>query len=188
MTELEKMKRAKMYIDKLANGFDPITDTELPNDTTLNNIRLMRCFFYVSDILRQVIENDGKIENKKTKKQKNKSEKPFRITKEDILLIPISERPLSISRFCEAINDVIVHDDMKNLSWKPIMKWLVEREFIAEVNIDGANRKRAGKNASQIGIFEERRFGDRGEYLAILYSSDAQRFILGNLISILENN
>lgn len=26
MTELEKMQRAKMYIDKLANGVDPLTD------------------------------------------------------------------------------------------------------------------------------------------------------------------
>ena len=27
MTELEKMQRAKMHIDKLANGIDPLTDT-----------------------------------------------------------------------------------------------------------------------------------------------------------------
>lgn len=56
ITELDKIIRAKMYMDKLANGFDPITDTELPDDTMLNNIRLMRCF-YISDILKQVIEN-----------------------------------------------------------------------------------------------------------------------------------
>lgn len=36
MTELEKMERAKMYLDKLANGIDPITDQELPDDTVLN--------------------------------------------------------------------------------------------------------------------------------------------------------
>ena len=48
MTELEKMERAKMYLDKLANGIDPITDQELPDDTVLNNVRLARCFFYTS--------------------------------------------------------------------------------------------------------------------------------------------
>ena len=55
MTELETMQRAKMYMDKLAQGIDPITDRELPEDSALNNVRLARCFFYVSDVLGQVI-------------------------------------------------------------------------------------------------------------------------------------
>jgi hypothetical protein len=59
MTELEKMQRAKLYIDKLAGGIDPLTDAEVPGDSVLNNVRLSRCFYYVSDILRQVIENGG---------------------------------------------------------------------------------------------------------------------------------
>ena len=37
MTELEKIKRAKMYIEKLSNGIDPITNNKLPDDTVLNN-------------------------------------------------------------------------------------------------------------------------------------------------------
>lgn len=35
MTELEKMMRAKTYIDKLANGIDPLTDGEMPDDKVL---------------------------------------------------------------------------------------------------------------------------------------------------------
>ena len=61
MTELETMQRAKMYMDKLAQGIDPITDRELPEDSALNNVRLARCFFYVSDVLGQVIANGGMI-------------------------------------------------------------------------------------------------------------------------------
>lgn len=51
MTELETMQRAKMYLDKLARGIDPITGQELPEDTVLNNVRLCRCFHYVSGVL-----------------------------------------------------------------------------------------------------------------------------------------
>ena len=47
MTELEKLHKAKLYMDKLANGTDPITGADLPDDTALNNVRLSRCFFYV---------------------------------------------------------------------------------------------------------------------------------------------
>ncbi len=38
MTEAEKLQRAKLYMDKLANGIDPITDTEIPGDSILNNV------------------------------------------------------------------------------------------------------------------------------------------------------
>ena len=48
MTELETMQRAKMYLDKLARGIDPITDREMPEDAVLNNVRICRCLHYVS--------------------------------------------------------------------------------------------------------------------------------------------
>ena len=43
MTELEIMHRAKMYMEKLAQGIDPISDQEIPEDSVLNNVRLARC-------------------------------------------------------------------------------------------------------------------------------------------------
>ena len=71
MTELEKIERAKMYMDKLANGINPIDDTMAPDDDLINNVRLSRCFFFVSDVLRQVIENGGTktAVNKKPRKE-----------------------------------------------------------------------------------------------------------------------
>jgi hypothetical protein len=53
MTELEKIEYAKGFIDKLANGINPIDNSIVPEDDIVNNVRLSRCFFYVSDILRQ---------------------------------------------------------------------------------------------------------------------------------------
>ncbi|MCI7727485.1 MAG: hypothetical protein MSH58_10195 [Clostridiales bacterium] len=67
MTELEIMQRAKMYMDKLAQGIDPISDQEMPEDSVLNNVRLARCFFYVSGVLDQVIACGGNV--KKTPKK-----------------------------------------------------------------------------------------------------------------------
>ena len=61
MTELETMQRAKMYLDKLAQGIDPISGEEMEQDSVLNNVRLARCFFYVSGVLEQVIANGGEV-------------------------------------------------------------------------------------------------------------------------------
>lgn len=43
MTELEKMQRAKMCIDKPANGVDPQTDNEMTDDRRLNDLYISRC-------------------------------------------------------------------------------------------------------------------------------------------------
>ena len=59
MTELEKIEYAKGFMDKLANGINPLDGTPIPDGDIVNNVRLSRCFFYVSDILRRVIENGG---------------------------------------------------------------------------------------------------------------------------------
>ena len=59
MTELEKIAYAKSFIDKLANGINPLDDMPIPEGDIANNVRLSRCFFYVSDILGQVYENGG---------------------------------------------------------------------------------------------------------------------------------
>ena len=69
MTELEKMQRAKMYIDKMANGINPIDDVSAADSDMINNVRISRCLFYVSDILRQVIDNNGVIVKVKSSKK-----------------------------------------------------------------------------------------------------------------------
>ena len=43
MTELEKMQRAKMCVDKLTDGVDPLTDAEISDNRTINNVRISRC-------------------------------------------------------------------------------------------------------------------------------------------------
>ena len=70
MEEFELLCRAKTYIDKLANGINPLNDQLLDENDVVNNVRLSRCFFYVSDILRQVIENGGVGATEKPKKEK----------------------------------------------------------------------------------------------------------------------
>ena len=95
MTELETMQRAKMYIDKLAKGINPLDDSVIPEDDIINNVRLSRCLFYVSDVLRQVIDNGGVTPPKRKKKEK------FNITFEQIQRFQFSEMSLQISKITD---------------------------------------------------------------------------------------
>lgn len=122
MTELEKIERAKMYMDKLANGINPIDDTMAPDDDLINNVRLSRCFFFVSDVLRQVIENGGtkSAVNKKLKKL------PLEIPMEKRSQFAYSEVPIPASEIAKRINALVDNDTMQKLTYSGILTWLTE--------------------------------------------------------------
>ena len=179
MTELETLQRAKMYIDKLANGIDPVTDSEMPGDTVMNHVRLSRCFFYVSDILRQVIENGGEV-GKKAKKE------PFSITGEEASRIPVTEERRYLSYFCKDISEAAAHQEKRQLSHKVVSDWLVAEGYLSVEQAGDKTRKRVTDKGQDIGISEEQRVGQFGSYIAILYNARAQRLILDYLPAILE--
>ena len=70
MTELETIKRAKMYMDKLSIGINPLDDTPVPEEELLNHVRLAKCFCFISQILQKVIDHNEMIAvNSKSKKK-----------------------------------------------------------------------------------------------------------------------
>lgn len=45
MTEIEKISIAKAYVEKLANGINPLTGKAVPDSDTINDIKISRCLF-----------------------------------------------------------------------------------------------------------------------------------------------
>ena len=179
MTELEKIMRAKIYIEKLANGIDPITDNELPDDAVLNNVRLSRCLFYVADILQQVTENGGTSSAAKKKMQ-------FEITEQQKAQIPMSYTPILISVICENISSVIDLTIYKTLSFNKVTGWLVEKGFLQEIVDRDKKRKTLTDKSSLIGITQEEKISPYGtQYTVNLYNLEAQQFIIDHLDEIL---
>ena len=126
MTELEKIEYAKSFIDKLANGINPLDDSPIPDNDIANNVRLSRCFFYVSDILRQVIENGGITSPKK------KTKNAFNITQEQLSRFSYSETPISISEITKKINELVDTEQVKQLSYRQLTTWLISINALAE--------------------------------------------------------
>ena len=108
MTELEKIAYAKAYIESLANGLNPLTGQTVPDTDVVNNVRISRCLFYVSDILRQVIENGGTLQ-KKTKTAKA----PFLLNYAAREHFRYFELPIPISEVANRINELIQPEEMK---------------------------------------------------------------------------
>lgn len=179
MTELETMRRAKMYMDKLAQGIDPISGQEVPQDSTLNNVRLARCFFYVSDLLGKVIANGGYV-GAKPKKE------PFSITTEQLSHVPLSAEPLRITQIVEQI-DHVVNDPLKRrLKTTVVTDWLEKKGFLMkQQNADGKASRVPTANGAMIGLSLQTKQGQYGEFTSVYYNSEAQQFVLDNLPAML---
>lgn len=180
MTELETMQRAKMYLDKLARGIDPITGQEIGDDSVLNNVRISRCLFYVSGILDQVIANGGQVGKKPPKVG-------FAITREQLSRFPLSAQPLRISEFVEVLWRCADDPQMRKPGTTLFTDWLLEKELMRkEVGPDGKNRRVPTAAGMSVGLMVETRMGQYGEYTAVCYSEAAQRFLLDHLEEILQ--
>lgn len=184
MTEIEKMDRAKMYLDKLANGIDPITDSELPSDSALNNVRLSRCFFYVSDVLRQIIEKGGIV-----KPVKRAQKDDFMLTDAQKESIAVSKTPLTISNFTKLINAVVDENVMKNLPATAVTGWLMSAGFLMETQDALVKKKKVPtESGKRIGLTLEARQSMRGDYEVVLYHESAQHFVIDRLEAIMEHH
>ena len=186
MTELEKIAYAKFFIDKLANGINPLDDTQIHEDDIVNNIRISRCFFYVSGILQKEIDR----ERKKEAKEKNSYRLPFSITPEQLQGFEYSSRPISVSAMAQKINWLVREDieayRMKKFSYKNIHYWLLDVGFIEWREWENGKQKRfPTEEGKAIGLLLDiwENYGRRSPVIYI--SEEAQHFIIDNIYAIL---
>ena len=79
MIDVEKLNSAKAWIEKLANGINPLNDELVKDDDLINNVHISRCLFYVSELLGEI--NIGT-------SVERRSRKPFFLSKNDAVNIP----------------------------------------------------------------------------------------------------
>lgn len=184
MTDLEIMQRAKVYIDKLANGINPLDNTAIPEGEVVNQIKVSRCLFYVSDVLRKTIEN----EETALKKRKQESKVPFVPSEEIYANFKYSEIPIPVSEIAGRINEFKQNANMKNCQYTMIMKWLLKNGAVEEISTEtGKSKKRPTAKGKQIGIGLEERTGKNGVYHVVVYDKQAQKYIIDNLENIVRD-
>ena len=181
MNELGKLNRAKMYIDKMIEGYDPITDTKAPENDVINQPRITKCFEYISEVLGKVIDNNGHIE------RVHKVE--FDISDEQLQKFAFSDRPLPVSEISRRINGLIDPDAMKQFKYKKIIIYLIENGYLEQQKETGKKMKnRPTSKGKALGIFDDVIVGPYGPYIVILYNLKAQHFIIDHFRQIMEIN
>lgn len=181
MTELEMINRAKTYIDKLANGVNPLTDEPVSENDIVNNVRISRCFFYISDLLRRFAEGGFPEAAKKGKKQ------PFILTEEQRKRFEFSETPISVSEIARRFNAAVNTEGAVQMRYSGITFWLIESGLLSvDRREDGREVKLPTAAGMELGISQEVRSGANGSYTVVVYNENAQRYIVDNIDAILE--
>ncbi len=182
-TEIEKLQRAKIYLDKLSNGINPITEARVAENDSSKNIRIARCFSYISEILDEVIQNGGYV-GKKPVIQKQK----FNLSPEQLTRFRYSETPISVTEITNRINE-LTNDDMTKLKSGSISTFLVENGILEIEELpNNKTRKIPTPQGTIFGITAEVRVGTYGPYKVNLYNIDAQHCIIDNMDKIAEIN
>ena len=173
MTELETIVRAKTYIDKLANGINPLDNTPVAENEVVNNVRISRCLFFVSDTLRKVLENGGISTYQTVRKTE------FNITTEELEKFEFSDIPIPVSEIAKRVNALTDTAVSKKFSYKMVTNWLVETGVLVETeNAEGKKNKRPSSEGNELGISVDERIGKKGPYQVVIYNKSAQKFIV----------
>ncbi|MCD7745526.1 MAG: hypothetical protein LUI13_09645 [Lachnospiraceae bacterium] len=176
-----KLDTAISYVERIADGKNPVTGVEVGEDTVLNNPNVIRCMFFIKEVLEGVRCNGGYIGSKPKKSEL--ADFPL-----DLLQSYTYREDKPITKLVEQLNEPVDESQHRKLSYKPITQWLklngfLQDDFNTELNKNVTEPTEKGR---QIGISSEKRRSMAGaEYIRVIYGREAQEFIVQNLERIL---
>lgn len=181
MTELEKLQLAKEYIDKLAYGINPFTNAKVNYSEIINDVKISRCFFYISGLLNELISTNSNI----IKKSKTKREFYLDYNQQNSL-VPIRNK-IKVSDIANKINKITEENECKKFKSTWITTWLLNKGFLENSFEEEykKNRKIITSLGESIGISIQFIKYATGIFPIIFYSYDAQKFIYDNIEAIL---
>ncbi len=169
--KIKKIQQAKMYMDYLANGVDPVNNTDVDSNT-LHREEVIDCFRYVSDILEEKINYTTNA----------RSREKFYITEEQISNIRILQYNCKVSELAEVINIAAEENGTRKLSATKINDWLESEGYLIKSELRSRIPTVKGK---QLGITTELRKRDDGsEYYINFYSEKTQKFVIDHISNI----
>lgn len=175
--DMKLVAHAKDYIDDLARGIHPLTKEELKEDDVVNQVRISRCLFYVSDVLEEVLRNGGV--------HVILEAQPFEPQMIDLSQFVFSEKPITVSVLVGKINE-LKPPAMKKLKVTAVTNWLADHSFLRVETVNNKNRKRPTQQGVNLGLIERENTNEVGiKYYSVVYEPKAQQFIVDNLAAII---
>lgn len=179
--DMKKLEVAIKYAERMAEGNNPVKNAPVEEDSVLNNPNVIRCMYFIKEVLQQVKNNGGVIGGRACRSSKS----PFPL---EVLSGFQYQEDKSISHFLAQIKSLAGDPNVKGIGTKPITDWLKQMGYLTEEYDQVFNQKKT-KTTSEgeaFGLYMEARTSANGQvYDIIMYSQQAQEYIVQNMEAIL---
>ena len=175
MKQFDQMKLdvAIKYVERIADGCNPVNNTPLDNNDILNNPNIIRCMYFIKDVLEEVRRNGGTIGGKSTKEPTI----PFPV---EILDEFVYREDMGITHVLNQIYEPIVNMDAKKVSVTKVTAALKEEGYLLDESNQetGKTRKIPSDKGKELGIYlVEREYNGR-IYQSVTYNKIAQEYVV----------
>ncbi len=164
MIDIAKMQNAKRIIECLANGIHPVTG-EILKDTVFDEPEVIRCLFFIKEVLQEEIENP-----QKGKKEEFSADS---LQLENVL----QDEPIALSPFVKKIKDA---NGGVGPNAKKIWELLTDRGFLCEgTNLNGNKTRLPTELGLQSGLTRSERQTAMGKsFYVVEYDRTGQELLL----------
>ena len=124
--DMQKLEVAMKYIERIADGKNPVNNKPTEEDSVLNNPNVIRCMYFVKEVLAAVKENNGMIGGRASKP--SKSPFPF-----ECLSGFEYVDDTSIAHFMNRLKGLALDPNVRGIGTKPVTDWLKRKGYLIDV-------------------------------------------------------
>lgn len=191
--KLELLKRAKSYMELLAQGTDPVTGQALSREDPMGSERMGRCFSFVAGTLEEVIaQREGgarpaREETEKAPRKKRAQKMVFSITGEQLESVAVTAAPVNMTEMARRLNEA-AGLEKSDLNSRLLSYGLEKLGFLeAREGADGKIHRSPTAAGYETGLERLRCVNAVGQpYLLNVLTDAGQRFLLDNLDPLLD--
>lgn len=177
LNEFEKIEKAKIILKKIADGTNPINGEAIEGDILLNDPRIIRCLYFITEVLDNVIK--GEYTNRKANE--------FIITEEEKAKVTFTEGNIGVNEIAKCINQQLHPLVSKKTSGAAINSGLKRMGILSEVvNEEGKKRTTINDKSHLNGFHLEKRNYNGREYEAVVIDEKGKQFIIENIEDIMK--
>ena len=171
--DMEKIRKAKAVMDKIANGINPVTGEEIVGDHFLHDPRMIRCFFFVSQVLDDVAKGNF---SKSSKQQR------FLMTEEEKARVVFRDELIGMNEFAKCVNQQVDVLKSRKANAVTINKALKEKGILTEkVMADNKRQTVANEKSAEYGFEMITRSYEGREYEQLVMNDAGKRYLMEHL-------
>ncbi len=169
---MTKLDIAIKYSERMAEGCHPVTNAAIENEI-LDNPNIVRCMYFIKEVLEKVRENGGVIGGKREKQRAL----PFPT---EVLNQFQYRQDQSITHVLKQICEPVADQNVRKISTMKITAALKEEGYLLEEQnpATGKTRKVPSEKGKELGIYLTEREYDGKVYQSVTYNQTAQEYIV----------